>query len=643
MNQTVAGGKSSKATAWNTLFFSEIWIFLSAWYCLSGWGLSLLGCLNGKGYLVSSVLGAALLAGLLACRYDFQATPVCRFLQGGRWRKPLPRLFLVCALLAFIGGALYAPNNFDSLTYRFPRVLHWLAAGKWHWIQTKNIRMNVYSPGMEWLTAVLFVFSHGDRLFFLLNFIPYLLLPGLLFSSFRQLGVKPQVSWQWMWIIPCGYCYVLQAGSVANDSIGTSYCLAAIVFAARAVRRQNMGDFCIAVLGSALLVGLKGTNLPLLLPLLIVFLPSLQLVRRHPALAGLVLLLAVSVSFLPQAVLNHLNAGIWTGDMHDELQIKLGSPVYGLIGNVIILLVMNVAPPVAPFAGLWNRACAHWMSLGFFHELLKQYPRFTMTFSELQNEEGAGMGLGFAILLFLVCLQYLFFRKRKDACPCCLQSRGFWVGCGAIFGLLYLCAKLGAPCSARYAAVYYPLMLIPFILGPGNSALVRTKFWKLAAMLCAASGIITVILTPSRPLLPITTVAHYLQKRYPNNLLIQRTEKVYSVYAHRADNLAILNKYIPANTRVIGFTATIDDTEISLWRPFGTRRVEDVTNPQQLKTTDGSPRILVISNYGLDEVFGKTEEEFVRDYHARILGSEKIMVKVTMGEEDWFVMQLAQD
>jgi hypothetical protein len=157
---------------------------------------------------------------------------------------------------------MYAPNNFDSLTYRFPRVLHWISEGGWHWIPTKCLRMNAYSPGMEWMTVPLYLFTHSDRLFFLLNIISYLLLPGLIFSAFRELGVKPTVCWQWMWLIPCGYCFVLQAGSVANDTIGVSYCLAAIVFAARAVRRGNIGDFFVASLAAGLVTGLKGTNLP---------------------------------------------------------------------------------------------------------------------------------------------------------------------------------------------------------------------------------------------------------------------------------------------------------------------------------------------------------------------------------------------
>ncbi len=36
----------------------------------------------------------------------------------------------------FFGGLIHAPANYDGLAYRIPRVLHWLAEGRWHLIET---------------------------------------------------------------------------------------------------------------------------------------------------------------------------------------------------------------------------------------------------------------------------------------------------------------------------------------------------------------------------------------------------------------------------------------------------------------------------------------------------------------------------
>jgi hypothetical protein len=130
-------------------------------------------------------------------------------------------------LLVFIGGALYRPSNYDALTYRLPRVLHWLAQEQWHWIHTANYRMNDRSCGFEWLTAPVVLATGSDRALFLINFISFLLLPGLVFSVFTRLGVRRRVAWHWMWLLPTGYNFLLQAGSIGNDSFAAVDALAA--------------------------------------------------------------------------------------------------------------------------------------------------------------------------------------------------------------------------------------------------------------------------------------------------------------------------------------------------------------------------------------------------------------------------------
>ena len=62
---------------------------------------------------------------------------------------------LIFAVLVFLGGVLYAPTNHTGLSYRTPRVLHWLSEGHWHWIHTPSYRMNDRACGFEWLSAPL--------------------------------------------------------------------------------------------------------------------------------------------------------------------------------------------------------------------------------------------------------------------------------------------------------------------------------------------------------------------------------------------------------------------------------------------------------------------------------------------------------
>ncbi len=128
------------------------------------------------------------------------------------------------------------------LTYRMPRMLHWLANGGWLWIHTYNQRMNYSATGWEWAAMPLLLLRGNTSWFFLLNVISYLLLPGLVFAVLRQFSVGGRVAWTWMWLFPCGLNFVMQAGSGANDTISVVYLLSALYFAGRARTRRSIED-----------------------------------------------------------------------------------------------------------------------------------------------------------------------------------------------------------------------------------------------------------------------------------------------------------------------------------------------------------------------------------------------------------------
>src|SRR5208282_2557226 len=207
----------------------RIWIWVSVLASAAGWLLSALGQLNRIGY---ALVCAVLVAGLWVGRKALGGAEACRIFNRrklrARFRRWLPASFAGLALLVFLGAALYAPTTHEGLTCRVPRVLHWLADGHWHWIHTPNARLNDRPCGLEWLAAPLLLFTRSDRALFLINFIPLLLLPGLIFSVFTRLGVRPRVAWHWMWLLPTGYNFLLQSGSLGNDTTPAFYALAAV-------------------------------------------------------------------------------------------------------------------------------------------------------------------------------------------------------------------------------------------------------------------------------------------------------------------------------------------------------------------------------------------------------------------------------
>src|SRR5208282_1112074 len=179
----------------------RLWILLSALLVGSGWILSALHELNRAGYL--AILVVPFVAVVWRWRRWLSWASVRRLPGKGlrRFRRPAPLLFLSLALMALAGGALYAPTNGDSDAYRIPRILHWLAHQQWHWIHTEDFRMNIGGCGWEWLAAPLILFTHSDRLLFLINWLPYLMVPGLVFSVFTRLGLRPRVAWWWAWLL----------------------------------------------------------------------------------------------------------------------------------------------------------------------------------------------------------------------------------------------------------------------------------------------------------------------------------------------------------------------------------------------------------------------------------------------------------
>jgi uncharacterized membrane protein YqaE (UPF0057 family) len=259
----------------------------------AGWGLSAIHELNAGGYAAVLLAG---LAGWLVWRgkagWRTPIRPRWAVLRR-RFRRPFPLAFLILTALAFLGGVIHAPSNYDGLTYRLPRVLHWLAAGQWHWIHTIFPRVNARACGIEWVSAPLMALTRTDRLLFLINVVSFLLLPGLVYSVFTRLGVRRRVAWHWMWVAPTGYCYLVQAGSVANDLFGAPFALAAVDFALRARRSQAPRDFFASVIAAALMTSAKTSDLPLLLPWGLAILPSWRLGFRRPLGLAAVVLIAV--------------------------------------------------------------------------------------------------------------------------------------------------------------------------------------------------------------------------------------------------------------------------------------------------------------------------------------------------------------
>jgi hypothetical protein len=636
----------------------RFWLWISAFASAAGWTLSALGHLNRTGYGIAFAIFAIFLwlagrSGWCAARMEDRGSRMAGHFPSSifhlrlraaarRFRRPLPLCFAALAILIFMGGALYPPSNYTGVTYRLPRVLQWLAHDHWLWIHTPDFRMNDRACGYEWLTAPLLLFTKSDRALFLVNFIPFLLLPGLVYSVFTRLGVRARVAWQWMWLLPTGYGFLLQAGSICNDTFPAVFALAAIDLAARAWKSRQTSDLWHSILAAALLTGAKASNLPLLLPWAILIFPVVPLLRRKLVATLFVTLLAAIVSFLPMAVLNIHYCDDWSGAKLEPAFMVMKDPWAGLYGNTFQLLMGNSIPPVFPPAGWWNLHAPIFMPQ-FLREASENYfDAGFFSIGELPTEDWAGIGFGLSLLLAVSVTGSLWIRKKNPVVPATAPIPNELCRCvmiAAWISLLAYCVKSGMTAPARLIAPYYALLLPLLLTGAGQSQIIRRRWWHWLTGGVLVLAFVALILSPDRPLWPAKTILAGLHDQHPDQRLIARALTVYTVYSQRSDPLAGVRALLPPEVKTVGFIGTEDDTDISLWRPFGSRSVN------HFLLTDPPEKIRALTEYVVVGGFNlarhdTTFEDWRQQSGAELVATTNATVKVAEGPQPWYVVRL---
>lgn len=210
----------------------------------------------------------------------------------------------LCALLGAVTGAAgvvalaAAPNNFDSLTYHLPRVMHWIANGSVAHYPTHIDRQLVLAPCSEFFIMHLHLLSGGDRFD---NCVQWFAMAGSavgvsLVARALGGGVATQLtSAAFAVSVPMG---LLQASSTQNDYLTGFWAVCLVYFALRSWQAPSFRHSALVGLSLGLAVFTKGTAYLVAAPFALLYLFSLfgRGARRgaaHLALAG-ALFLAVN-------------------------------------------------------------------------------------------------------------------------------------------------------------------------------------------------------------------------------------------------------------------------------------------------------------------------------------------------------------
>jgi len=551
---------------------------------------------------------------------------------------------------------LYAPNNYDALAYRVPRVLHWLAEGRWHWIHTGFQRLNTRAPGFEWISAAVIAITRSDRLLFLINIVSFLLLPGLIFSFFRRLGIQRQVAWHWMWLLPTGYCFLLQAASIGNDLFGAVFALASIDLALRARESQRAAEVWLSILAAALMTASKASNLPLLLPWLIAIAPAIRCIFQQLPATIAVAGVALLSSLLPQMWLNTKFAGEWTGVRAENGQIMEGHPILKLANNLVLTTLQNLVPPLFPSANNWNLQVKRTLPIQWQNRLEQTFEPAGAhwALNQMESEEYAGLGLGISALIlasFGAGLKLAHVTRprpeRKDVMIS--QAAGEEIGnrrirnlfvravvCGSALALLVFMAKSGMSTIARLITPYYLLCIPSLLWGLNQAQLIRMKWWRRFAMGVFGLAAVPLILSPSRPLWPAAIVlAHDTATG-----IVSRARTVYTVYGERADAFAPVRKILPPGLQVLGLIS-FDDPETSLWKPYISLRIEHLVNTDSAQSIqDRGIEYVLVNPEKLQMLFDKTFEKWLTDMNGKVVNRIPLRLRASSGPIDWFLVRL---
>lgn len=647
------------SSPFRTKWFSPLycWFFVVASFNFFGWILGATGWLNKTGYLLTvSVIGIVVFFWGRSARKSCTPFSWSRQLKR-RLGRPLPICFSILAILILISGLIHGPNNYDALSYRIPRVLNWLSEGNWHWIHTHDPRMNTRICGAEWLIAPWIALTGTDRWIFLINWSAFLLLPGLVFSVFYRLGVKPRVAWNWMWLLPTGYHFALQAGGNANDILGSLYALAAVNFALRASQKSSAWDGWFAMVAAALLTSSKLSNLPLLLPIALALLPATRCLLKRPLRTAAVCVIAATVSLLPTAWINFTHCGDWSGDVlerkadqaalflpagddgekvqAEEFIFKVKDPLIGVSVNSIKMFLDNLCPPVFPMASWWNRHVLNWIPGEWRTRLLQNFAPTVFQQRELQAEESAGLGFGVSWILLISFIGSVILARRIPKPGRRVAIWNWFLLASPYISILVFMSKIGLSANTRIAGPYYALLVPLLVIGYSWSTLVRTKGWKYAAIGVYVVVFAALAVVPERPLLPVRPILSALQDQHPQNPLIGRALRVYALYADRRNVLGEFRTSIPEGEQTIGFVAYADEPCTALWRPFGSRQVRlaMLSDSREYLNKLGI-RFLVVRDIGLGP------KKWVESMRGEIVEHREVRLWAAREASSWWLVKL---
>jgi hypothetical protein len=559
-----------------------------------------------------------------------------------RFRRPLPLIYLVIIGLSLFAAVINNhPWSFDATTYRLPRTLYWWTAHHWYWIGTIDRRLDFSSTGFEWQMLPVMELTRGDRLLFLLSWLPILMMPGLVFLAFRALGVNGRSARRWMWLLPAGLCYSLQCSGLQNDGYSVNYVLSAIIFAGIAFKSGRSASFWLALLAISLLTGAKLSNVPLLLPLGLILLPALGRVKLTAWQILPMLAVLVICSFLPVAFECWKHTGDWTGDPGDQWKVRPTNPAGAILANLAEMTSDTLQLPLVPGSKHVDQLLIPLNHTRFMLWLEHSHLSFSgFHFGEMAYEGNMGVGCSVGLYTIFLLAGCWFVKGRSQALDVVATLPLAWrlAPWAGWISFLVLLAKLGSATTPRNGATFYPLLFISLLLLPKVATFERKKITGVAAGLGASMAVIVILLTPARPAIPVERIAQW----FPWPVLKAAAAK-YHVWTLLRDDLAPIRDQLPPDVKVLGYAGHFRDTSYGLWQPFGSRVIVELGLPVGSKSpVPPGLEYTVVNAEGIWERYQMKLDEWLALNHGKTIFEMSRNINLTSSEtqyESWYLVK----
>jgi hypothetical protein len=148
------------------------------------------------------------------------------------------------------------------------------------------------------------------------------------------------------------------------------------------------------------------------------------------------------------------------------------------------------------------------------------------------------------------------------------------------------------------------------------------------------------VVSPARPLFPVETLLGKISAPVSGSKILARMEEVYSVYAHRNDAFAPARDALPPGLKVLGMI-TYDDPETSLWRPFGSRRIEYVCpDDTAMDLQARGVEYILLREDTLTNWFHCPLADWLQRMNAQVVWKIPLNLRASRGSLDWYLVKL---